>query len=498
MRSTQRFSTTRNDMIDLTTHPETLEAAVGRARERSIRIPTFEQMRNPSLVPADVKSALGDVGLWDLDPLNLFRITWHNEPTPHGGGFGPVNFMEIPPELSGVDARIVVLEGKWFPTGAHKVGAAFGCLVPRLVTGQFDPTRTKAVWPSTGNYCRGGAYDSNLLGCESIAILPEGMSRERFEWLESVAGEIIKTPGSESNVKEIFDKCNELAASGEDLMIFNQFDEFGNYLWHWAVTGPAMEEVIETVSRPRDRFAGVVLTTGSAGTIGSGDYLKQRYPTSKIAAGEAIQCPTMLYNGFGEHRIEGIGDKHIPWVHNVRNSDFAIGLDDEATISLTRLFNEPAGREYLADQGVKPELVEHLDLLGISGIGNLLGAIKFAKYNELTSSDIVVTLGTDSMEMYGSRVEELRESRGEFTVVDAAATFHRHLLGAGIDHVHELSHYDRKRIHNLKYYTWVEQQGKTYDEIQAQWYDPDYWTSIQALVGPIDRLIEEFNAAVGV
>jgi len=314
--------------------------------------------------------------------------------------------------------------------------------------------------------------------------------------LQSVAGEIIKTPGSESNVKEIFDKCNELAASGEDLMIFNQFDEFGNYLWHWAVTGPAMEEVIEAVRRPSDRFAGVVLTTGSAGTIGSGDYLKQAYPTSKIAAGEAVQCPTMLYNGFGEHRIEGIGDKHIPWVHNVRNSDFAIGLDDEATISLTRLFNEPAGREYLVDQGVKPDLIESLDLLGISGIGNVLGAIKFAKYNELTSSDIVVTLGTDSMEMYGSRLEELQASRGDFTTVDAAGAFHRYLLGAGIDHVHELSYYDRKRIHNLKYYTWVEQQGKTYDEIQAQWYDPDYWTSIQSLVGPIDRLIEEFNARV--
>jgi len=483
-------------MIDLTVEEAGRQASVDRARERSIGVPTFAQMRDPSLVPEAVKARLVDVGLWDLDPLNLYRITWHNEPIAHGGGYGPVNFMELPPELTGVEARIIVLEGKWFPTGAHKVGAAFGCLVPRLVTGQFDPTRTKAVWPSTGNYCRGGAYDSNLLGCESIAILPEGMSRERFEWLETVAGEVIKTPGSESNVKEIFDKCNELAASGEDLMIFNQFDEFGNYLWHWAVTGPAMEEVIEAVRGPSDRFAGVVLTTGSAGTIASGDYLKQVYPTSKIAAGEAVQCPTMLYNGFGEHRIEGIGDKHIPWVHDVRNTDFVIGLDDEATISLTRLFNEPAGREYLADQGVKPDLIENLDLLGISGIGNVLGAIKFAKYNELTSNDIIVTLGTDSMEMYGSRIDELQASRGDFTTVDAAAAFHRYQLGAGLDHVHELSYYDRKRIHNLKYYTWVEQQGKTFEEIQAQWYDPDYWTSIQALVDPIDSLIEEFNALV--
>ncbi len=484
-------------MIDLTIHQATLESAARRAQEKSIRIPTFKQMRDPSLVPASIKQQLGGVGLWDLDPLNLFRITWHNEPVAGGGGFGPVNFLEIPSEISGVDARIVMLEGKWFPTGAHKVGAAFGCLVPRLVTGQFDPVTQKAVWPSTGNYCRGGAYDSNLLGCESVAILPEGMSAERFQWLESVAGEIIKTPGTESNVKEIFDKCNELRRSGEDLVIFNQFDEFGNYLWHYALTGPAMVEVLETVMGPNDRFAGVTLTTGSAGTIGSGDYLKQVYPTSRVVAGEAVQCPTMLSNGFGEHRIEGIGDKHIPWIHNLRNTDMAIGLDDEATISLIRLFNDSAGQAYLADQGVKPDLIEKLPLLGISGIGNLLMAIKFAKYYELNGRDVVMTLGTDSMEMYESRLVELNEERGAFTTLDAAASYHRHLLGAGIDYVQELGYHDRKRIHNLKYYTWVEQQGKTYAEIQAQWYDPDYWTSIQALVDPIDALIDRFNEKVG-
>jgi cysteine synthase len=484
-------------MIDLTMHEATLESAVNVARDKAIRIPTFKQMRDPSLIPDSVKQELKEVGLWDLDPRNLFRINWHNEPVETGGGYGGVNFLELPKELSGVDARILVLEGKWFPTGAHKVGAAFGCLAPRLVTGQFDPARTKAVWPSTGNYCRGGAYDSNLLGCESIAILPEGMSRERFEWLESVAGEIIKTPGSESNVKEIFDKCNELRASGQDLMIFNQFDEFGNYLWHYSVTGPAMAEVLASVLGPRDVFRGVTLTTGSAGTIASGDYLKQVYPTSKIAAGEAVQCPTMLYNGFGEHRIEGIGDKHIPWVHNVRNTDLAIGLDDEATMSIIRLFNEPAGKAYLADQGVSADLIEKLPLLGISGVGNMLSAIKMAKYYEMGANDVLITLGTDSMDMYGSRLGELTAERGEFSALDASASYARYLMGTGIDHVHELSYYERKRIHNLKYYTWVEQQGKTYEEIQAQWSDPEYWTSIQKMADPIDDLIDAFNDRVG-
>ena len=484
-------------MIDLTIHDAPLESAAAVAREKSIRIPTFKQMRDPSLIPDSIKAELKAVGLWDLDPLNLFRITWKNEPTPSGGGYGGVNFFELPSELTGTSARIIMLEGKWFPTGAHKVGAAFGCLVPRLVTGQFDPASQKAVWPSTGNYCRGGAYDSNLLGCESIAILPEGMSAERFHWLESVAGEIIKTPGTESNVKEIFDKCNELRASGEDLVIFNQFDEFGNYLWHYQITGPAMVEVLEQVMGPGDSFRGVTLTTGSAGTIGSGDYLKQVYPTSQIAAAEAVQCPTILYNGFGEHRIEGIGDKHIPWIHNVKNTDMAIGLDDEATMSLIRLFNDPTGKAYLVDQGVKPDLVEQLPLLGISGVGNMLSAIKFAKYYELGSNDVIMTLGTDSMEMYGSRLGELDAERGELTDLDAAGAYHRYLMGTGIDHVQELSYYDRKRIHNLKYYTWVEQQGKTYEEIQAQWYDDDYWTSIQRMADPIDELIDAFNERVG-
>ncbi len=231
--------------IDLTMYPDRLENSIKRARERNIIIPTFAQMKDPALIPEKVKQDLKSIGLWELNPRNLFRITWKNEPKEKNGEFGDVNYLELPKSLTGVDARIIVLIGKWFPTGAHKVGASFGCLVPRLVTGQFDPVTQKAVWPSTGNFCRGGAYDSNLLACQSIAILPEGMSKERFDWLKTVAGEIIATPGSESNVKEIFDKCWELRESGEDLMIFNQFEEFGNYLWHYDVTGHAMEEVLK-------------------------------------------------------------------------------------------------------------------------------------------------------------------------------------------------------------------------------------------------------------
>ncbi|MGB3713317.1 MAG: pyridoxal-phosphate dependent enzyme [Candidatus Promineifilaceae bacterium] len=484
-------------MIDLTINEAGLERAVQRAKERNIIIPTFKQMQNPALIPDSIQKSLSEVGLWDLNPLNLFRITWHNEPISHGGAFAGVNYLEFPKELTGVETRIITLVGEWFPTGAHKVGAAFGCLVPRLVTGQFDPTTQKAAWPSTGNYCRGGAYDSNLLACDSIAILPEGMSKERFEWLASVAGEVIKTPGSESNVKEIFDKCWELSESGEDIVIFNQFDEFGNYLWHYTITGSAMAEVLEETMRPEDSYRGVVLTTGSAGTIGCGDYLKQLYPTSKIAASEALQCPTLLYNGFGSHHIEGIGDKHIPWIHNVKNTDMVMAIDDMATLDLIRLFNEPAGQEYLAAKGVPEEFVAKLPVLGISSVANMLSSIKFAKYYELGAQDVVLTVATDSMEMYRSRLVELREGEGEFTNLDAAGVYHRFLMGVTTDNMQELGYYDRKRIHNLKYYTWVEQQGLTYEEIQAQWYDPEYWTSMQPQTEEIDELIDAFNERVG-
>ncbi len=483
--------------IDLTIHPERRKRAIQRARERNIIIPTYAQMKNPAKIPAKIKQELAEIGLWDIHPRNLFRITWHNEPKARGGGFGGVNFLELPPALTGIPARIIALVGKWFPTGAHKVGAAFSCLVPRLVTGQFDPTTQKAVWPSTGNYCRGGAYDSALLACDSIAILPEGMSRERFEWLAKVAGETIKTPGSESNVKEIFDKCWELRKSGQDLMIFDQFQEFGNYLWHYEITGHAMEEVLKQVMRPGDEYRGMTSATGSAGTIASGDYMKQLFPNSKIAASEALQCPTLLENGFGAHRIEGIGDKHVPWIHNVKNTDLVVAIDDNAVVNVARLFNEEDGRKYLAQRGVPESVIANLDLLGFSGISNVLTAIKMAKYYEMGENDIVLTVLTDSMELYHSRIQEMREEMGQYSEHEAAADYARWILGQSTDNMLELRYPDRRRIHNLKYYTWVEQQGKTYEEIQAMWYERDYWTDIQKQANEIDALIEEFNAEVG-
>ncbi len=485
-------------MINLTINQEQLKKTVGRARDKNIMIPTFKQMKNPELIPNEIKKKLKNIGLWDINSYNLFRITWKNQPVKKGGLFGEVNFLEIPPEITGVKARVIGLVGKWFPTGAHKVGATFGCLVPRLITGQFDPTSQKAVWPSTGNYCRGGAYNADLLSCESIAILPEGMSRERFDWLSKIAGEVIATPGSESNVKEIFDKSWELKKTRDNVVVFNQFDEFGNYLWHYDVTGQAIEEVLSQIMSSKENYAGIVLTTGSAGTIGCGDYLKEKFPISKIAAGEALQCPTLLANGYGAHRLEGIGDKHVPWIHNMKNTDMIITVDDNNTMGLIRLFNEPIGQKYLIKKGVSKDIIEQLPLLGISSVANLIMAIKFAKYYELTEKDIVFTVFTDSMELYGSRMKELTEAFGPYDDTDAAIDYHRNLQALSIDYMQELNYYDRKRVHNLKYFTWIEQQGKDLDELNAQWYDyENYWGSIRSQVDKIDELINEFNQKTG-
>ena len=483
--------------IDLTIHKEALAHNIQKAKENNIIIPTIAQMQNPETIPEKIQVKLKDVGLWDVNPLNLFRITWKNEAKESGGLFQAVpNYVEIPSSLSGVPCRIIAMAGKWFPTGCHKVGASFGCLAPRLVTGQFDATYHKAVWPSTGNYCRGGAFNSKLLACDSVAILPAEMSKERFDWLKSIAGEVIATPGCESNVKEIFDKTWELKADPQ-YMIFNQFEEMGNPLWHYNVTGYALADLYEAVKRPGDNFAGACFTSGSAGTMSAGDLLKERYPHLKLAVGEALQCPTILENGFGGHRIEGIGDKHIPWIHNVKNTDMVIDIDDEDSQRLLRLFNDPAGHDYLRAAGVDEDTIANLSLLGISGIANVLCCVKLAKYYELTEHDVVATVLTDSAAMYGSRIQELAEQYGPYDGTAAAVDHALHLLGLRTDSMAELNYYDRKRVHNLKYYTWVEQQGRTAQELNDLWYGT-VWDDVHRQADQLDALINAFNEEAGV
>ncbi|MDR3729122.1 MAG: pyridoxal-5-phosphate-dependent protein subunit beta, partial [Oscillospiraceae bacterium] len=364
---------------------------------------------------------------------------------------------------------------------------------------QFDATYHHAVWPSTGNYRRGGAFNSKLRAVASVAIPPAEMSKERFDWLSKIAGQVIATPGCESNVKEIFDKTWELKQDPA-MMIFNQFEEMGNPLWHYNVTGYALKDLFESIKRPGDRFAGAAFTSGSAGTMSAGDYLKEQYPQLKLAVGEALQCPTILDNGFGGHRIEGIGDKHIPWIHNVKNTDMAIAIDDEDSQRLLRLFNTDEGKAYCRDVLKLDEaLVEQLSWLGISGIANVLCCIKMAKYYELTEHDVVATVLTDSAVMYGSRIEELNEMYGPYNATEAAVDHNLHMLGVRTDSMLELTYADRKRIHNLKYYTWVEQQGKDVEDLNALWYDTEgTWDAVHKQAAELDELIDAFNEASGV
>ena len=450
--------------IDLTINKTGLQHNIEKAKENNVIIPTIAQMQHPETIPEKIQEKLKTVGLWDVNPLNLFRITWKNEAKETGGLYQAVpNYVEIPSELSGVPCRILAMAGKWFPTGCHKVGASFGCLAPRLVTGQFDATYHHAVWPSTGNYCRGGAFNSKLLAVDSVAILPAEMSKERFDWLSKIAGQVIATPGCESNVKEIFDKTWELKQD-PSMMIFNQFEEMGNPLWHYNVTGYALADLFEAVKKPGQRLAGACFTSGSAG-----------------------------------HRIEGIGDKHIPWIHNVKNTDMAIAIDDEDSQRLLRLFNTAEGKKYLKEElKLSDELIEKLTWLGISGIANVLCCIKMAKYYELTEDDVVVTVLTDSAVMYKSRVEELNAQHGAYSEEEARLDHNLHMLGLKTDSMMELTYEDRKRIHNLKYYTWVEQQARDVKDLNALWYDTKgTWDAVHAQAKELDELINEFNEATG-
>jgi cysteine synthase len=482
--------------------PAAYERTVGRFREMRVVMPTFAQLADPDRIPGSVTAALTAVDPDAPSPLNLFRCHWHDGPDRRTPVEVPEHLV-LPPSLTGVDARIVVALGDRFPMiASHKVLAAYACLAPRLVTGQFDPTRDRAVWPSTGNYCRGGVAISRIMGCRGVAVLPEGMSRARFEWLArwvAEPGDIIRTPGTESNVKEIYDACAELSLDPENA-IFNQFSEYPNHIVHRLVTGPALERVFRSMRaiEPGLRLAAFVSATGSAGTIGAGSHLKEAFG-ARIVAVEAVECPTMLRNGYGEHNIQGIGDKHIPLIHDVMRTDLVVGISDRATDRLDVLFNTPAGREYLARRRHVPEgVVSGLRSFGFSSTCNVLAAIKTAKHLGLGPDDVIVTVATDGASMYDAERAHAtaRYFPHGFDAVAAGEVFGEHMLGAGTDDLLELTLAERERIFNLGYYTWVEQQGIPLDQFDAR-RRPEFWDDLMDLVPVWDQMIDELNARVG-
>jgi cysteine synthase A len=475
------------------------DRAAASLRAAGVRLPTFAELADPAHIPARMRDRLRGVPPDQPDPANLYRVHWHNDRSRVELAEAP-EYLSLPPELTGVAATIVIALGCFFPMiGAHKVLAAYGCLLPRLVTGRFDPERHRAVWPSTGNYCRGGVAISRILGCRGVAVLPEGMSEERFLWLDQWVDrpeDIVRTPGSESNVKEIYDKCAELARDPANIVL-NQFSEFGNYLVHYACTGPAFEHLFAGLPAGK-RLAAFAAASGSAGTLAAGDYLKERHG-GRIVAVEASECPTLLRNGFGEHNIQGIGDKHVPLIHNVMNTDVVIGVSDQSVMALDLLFNSETGRGYLRDRRrLDPALIADLGLIGLSGIANLLAAVKLAKRLGLGSEDVLLTVATDSAALYESERRKFAAARypDGFDAVNAGEVFGQHLLGAADNDLIELTHHDRTRIFNLGYYTWVEQQGVPLAEFEER-RSPDFWIKLRQELPALDRLVVEFNDRIG-
>jgi cysteine synthase len=494
------------DPFDFPTQVEDAEArrrAVARARERKVRLPTFEEMAEPSRVPEEARQSLAGTEPDAPHAANLYRVNWFNATDRRGQVQVPTH-VELPFALTRVPARIVVALGAMFPMiGAHKVLAAYACLAPRVVSGRFDPTRQRAVWPSTGNYCRGGVAISRILGCRGVAVLPQGMSAERFEWLQRWAGgpeDIVRTPGTESNVKEIYDQCAELARDPMNEIV-NQFSEFGNYLGHWRCTGPALGCVFEALERtaPGLRLAAFVAASGSSGTLGAGDYLKQEYG-AKIAVAEAVECPTLLNNGYGEHNIQGIGDKHVPLIHNVMNTDFVIGVSDQATDGLNVVFNTAAGRTYVQRRtGVSAELLGTMQWFGLSSLCNVLAAIKLAKHQRLGAGDVVVTVATDGAALYASELRRYLTRHGSAPEPDEAMVaelYGRHLAAADTAHVLETTTRERERIFNLGYFTWVEQQGVPLAEFDRR-RSQAFWRGLQEVVPVWDEMIRGFNRDTG-
>jgi cysteine synthase len=465
-------------------------------------LPTLAQLADPATIPQEIVDRLTDVDPDAADPANLFRVHWHNGADRRSRVDVPEHVV-LPPELTGVESPIIVVFGDRFPMiSAHKVLAAYGCLVPRLVTGRFDPSRHRAIWPSTGNYCRGGVAISKILGCRGVAVLPEGMSAERFAWLDDWIidpSDVIKTPGTESNVKEIYDKCAELSAD-PDNFLFNQFCEFGNHVAHWLVTGQALERVFEHVaaSRPGLELMAFTSATGSAGTIAAGDHLKDRYGT-RIVAVEAQECPTMLCNGFGEHNIQGIGDKHIPLIHNVMNTDVVSAVSDRSTDSLNVLFNTDTGRRWLArERGFSDELLDALSHCGLSSLCNVLAAIQLGRHWGLGPDKAIITVATDGAAMYASEVDKsiAKLFPGGFDEAAAAATFDEHITQVGDQYLQVLRDRDRERIFNLGYFTWVEQQGLSLADFEVR-RSQEFWVGLRELVPVWDGLIDSFNGAAG-
>ena len=474
-----------------------IEKTANYFKQKGIVLPTISELQNPHLIDTDIKNKVFKTDKDAMDPANLFRVHWFNK-SDHSNFLDVPEHIVLPDEFTGIEAKIIVNLGRYFPLiTAHKVLAAYGCLLPRILNGTFDYSKHKAVWPSTGNYCRGGVAISKILGLKSVAILPEGMSKERFNWLEKWVEDkkdIIKTKGTESNVKEIYDACNELEKDKNNDII-NQFNEYYNYAIHRSITGSSFEKSFLKVKGDSNLTARLyVSASGSSGTLAAGDYLKENL-NAKIAVVEAVECPTLLYNGYGEHNIQGIGDKHVPLIHNVMNSDYVVGVSDEATNNLNLLFNTSEGKEYLKKRkGFDVEFVDRLPEFGFSSIANIIASIKLAKKMKLTKDDAIITVATDGADLYETELAKTKKHFSKrYDQITCAEIFAKNFEAITVDHTLELSQIDKERIFNLGYYTWVEQQGISLEEFENR-RNQSFWDKHYKDMISLDEKIKEFNS----
>jgi cysteine synthase len=438
--------------------------------------PTFAEMRDPSLLSEDLRARARDARSRPLDPLNLFNISWKAD--------GAVPHTVLPEALTGVAAPIVVLSGRHFPTGSLKVGPGYSILAEKQVAGECAPGEHVLVFPSTGNFGIGGAWVGPRMGYRSIIVLPEEMSAERFERIREYGAEVVATPGSESNVKEIYDKVKELRRTPGN-RILNQFEELANYRFHYHCTADAAGGVVGDLGL---RVGAFVSAMGSAGTIAAGEALKKAHPGTAIVAVEPVQCPTLYDVGFGAHRIEGIGDKHVTWIHNVWATDLLVCIDDQQALEGLQLLQE--GTDALAAEGVDEALARSWSgMFGISGVCNVLASIKAARHYGLGPKDAVVTIATDGFDRYPSVLRKLTAERGPMTSDEARRRLSI-FRGQTGDWILEGTPAVRRRWHNQKYFTWVEQQGQTVDELRAQ-EDPAFWVAEQEKAAVVDRRILE-------
>lgn len=455
--------------------------------------PTFEEMLHPHLIDPQIRAKAHEARTTaPLESINLYNISWRDINN-------QVYHVVLPPELTGVETPIVVLYGVSFPSGSHKVGATYSVLLEKELMGDVDPWQHTLVWPSTGNYGIGGAYVAGRMGCKSIVILPEEMSQERFDKIESYGAKVIKTSGCESNVKEIYDKTHELSAADPNVRILNQFEVMGNYRFHYYVTGNTIVDLARELAEKgigSGKVSAYVSAMGSAGTIAAGDRIKQEWHDHKIVGLEPTQCPTLALNGYGGHDIQGIGDKHVTWIHNVLNMDAVMCIDDVDCKLGLQIFADKGGQRALVDRfHVAPEMVDFFSYgFGISSICNIYGAIKSVKHYGFGKDDMVVTIATDGMDRYGSVMDAMRRDYGVVDEVEAVARVRGLFHGLKTDWVFDGTPDNRQRWHNLKYYTWVEQQGKTVQELDAQ-RDQTWWEAEQKRVPDIDARLKAYRAS---